>query len=56
MLINQVYPSMHMCYVVYIVSIALGTIFYSQLKVMKRDNLELLNLENHRSLRNKGTI
>ena len=30
MLINQVYPCKHMCYVIYIVSgSALGTIFYS---------------------------
>ena len=43
MLINQVYPCMHMCYVIYIVSGSTGHYFYPYLKVMKRDNLELLN-------------
>ena len=44
MLINQVYPCMHMCYVIYILSAeALGTMFYSKLKVMKWNNLKLLN-------------
>ena len=44
MLINQVYPCLHMCYVIYIVSGSTGHyFFYSWLKVMKQDNLELLN-------------
>ena len=43
MLLNQVYPCIHMCYVIYIVSGSTGHYFYSKLKVMKADNLELLN-------------
>ena len=34
---------MHMCYVIYIVSGSTGHYFLLMLKVMKRDNFELLN-------------